>query len=158
MAGAVQAGGMLDEEAGSNAEPFVPHAAKANIAYSVVRNFLGSVILFPLLVFLPLTLIAGAWYANEFVKRLRFRLDGEYFFVRQGVVLYNYTLIPYENVQDIHVTQLFTDQLLGMWTVIVFTATVGGGAVRIPFLSRESAESLKGALFARMKEARNVTD
>ena len=149
---------MFGEEGRTN---FAQFAGKAHLIYTL-NSLLGllilSVIIFPLIVLLPLTIPFMVWYANQWLNRFKFTLDETELFVRYGVFLYNYQLIPYENVQDIHVTQSFVDQIFGMWSVIVFTATVGGGSVKIPMLEREGAEKLKDELFKRMKEARNVTD
>jgi len=149
---------MFGEEGKTN---FTQFAGKARLVY-ILNSLLGllifSVVIFPLTVLLPLTIPFIAWYANQWLGRFKFTLDESKLFVRYGVFLYNYQLIPYENVQDIHVTQSLVDQIFGMWSVTVFTATVGGGSARIPLLEKDGAERLKDELFRKMKEARNVTD
>ncbi len=150
---------MLDEERGENFEGFAGGAQLCIIVSTLLGVLMWSVILFPLIVALPLTLPLGAWYANEYLKRFRFRLDPSHLFVRRGVILYAYTLIPYENIQDVHVVQGYLDRLFGVWSVIVFTATASDrGSETVPCLSREGAESLRKSVFARIKEAKHVTD
>jgi len=109
---------------------------------------------------LPLPILAvGAGYGVLYLKTYLFTLEDGYFFVRRGVWVHSYTLIPYENIQDIHVVQGIIERLLGLTTLTIFTATTSGaGAESVPWLPRESAEKIKTALFKRMKEGRNVTD
>ena len=113
-----------------------------------------------LILLIPVAFFAtGAAYSKLFVDRFRFRLDDRLFFVRKGVFARANTLLPYENVQDIHVVQSITERVLGLSSAIIFTATTSGaGAEWIPGLSRDGAERLKAELFRKMKEVRNVTD
>jgi len=168
-----EGGGIFGEKARGNFEPF---AAQAWLLYAFwaaarVLAFSGIAILLlfaldmlfgfnllPLLFALPLILVAGVWYSTEYVRRFIFALDKKNLFIRRGVLLFNYTLTPYENIQDVQVNQSIVDRILGLWSVTVLTATVGGGATRVPFLSREGAGRVKDAIFARIKEARHVTD
>lgn len=95
------------------------------------------------------------WYISSFI----FSLEGQYLFVRKGVIAHSYTIIPYENVQDIHVVQSLSDRIFGVWSVIIFTATAtSAGSDNIFGLEKENAERLKEAVFAKMKEAKHVTD
>ncbi len=81
------------------------------------------------------------------------------FFSRKGVVTPSYTMIPYENIQDVHVSQGYVEKLLGLSTVRIYTATFSGrGSDAIPGLSRENAEAFKDALFARIKGVKKVVD
>jgi len=150
---------MFGEDTGENFEKFADGARISIILSNLVGVVFLSVVFFPCLALLPLTLPLGAWYGIEYLKRLRFRLDKTYFFVRKGVILYSYTLVPYENVQDVHVVQGYVDRIFGVWKVVLFTATASiQGSECVFGLSRESAEKLRTAIFKKMKEARHVTD
>jgi len=95
------------------------------------------------------------YYANSLV----FTLEKSCMMVRKGVIAYGYTLIPYENIQDIHQVQSLSDRLFGVWSVVIFTATTTSqGSERIFGLSQQSSERLKESLFAKIKEAKHVTD
>ncbi|MFH0818302.1 MAG: PH domain-containing protein, partial [Candidatus Micrarchaeota archaeon] len=88
-----------------------------------------------------------------------FELRGDCFFSRKGVFKASYTMIRYERVQDIHVNQSFFEMLFGLWNVSIFTATATDrGSENIPGLSKENAESLKTALFAKIKKVKKVVD
>ena len=137
---------------------FAPSGRMGFMVSSTASWIMASIILFPLIVVLPITVPPMLVYSWMYLGRLVFRLEGKALFVRRGAVKYSYSLIPYENIQDIHVTQTFFERLFGMWSVIVFTATIGGGAVSVPALAKDDAEKLKEALFKRIKEAKNVTD
>lgn len=149
---------MFGCDARANFKQFAPNARRGFLVSLLLTTIGFSIIIFPLILLLPLTIPLTLWYSGKYLERFVFTLDEDKFFVRKGVFLYSYTMIPYENVQDIHVTQSFTDMLFGMWSVVVFTATVGGGAVTVPALGRDGAGELKDMLFAKMKEAKNVTD
>lgn len=150
---------MLNEEEGKNCEAFAPNARTYFILSRLFSTLMISIVLFPLIVLLPLTLVVTGYYAMEYQKRLRFRMEDTHFFVRRGVILYAYTLIPYENIQDIHVVQGWLEQLFGIWSVVVFTATTTArGSETVPGLDKASAERLKTTLFERIREARHVTD
>jgi membrane protein YdbS with pleckstrin-like domain len=106
-------------------------------------------------VFVFLDVLYSWFYISSFI----FSLDEQYIFVRKGVIAHNYTIIPYENVQDIHVVQSITDRIFGVWSVIIFTATAtAAGSDNILGLKKEDAEVFKEAVFAKIKEAKHVTD
>lgn len=149
---------MLNEDK-ENFESFASGAKTLSIATNVLTVVVFSIILFPFLVLLPITGIFSIWYGNEYVKKFKFRLEKTHLFVRKGVITYSYTLIPYENIQDIHVVQGYLDRLFGMWSVSIFTATATAkGSEVVPWLTKEGAEKFKTALFEKMKEAKHVTD
>ncbi|VVB54143.1 Bacterial PH domain protein [uncultured archaeon] len=151
-------GGLLLSEGRQNFCSFAPNAQIGYVASSLWGTLIVSVILFPLILILPLTLTLTLFYSVFSLRKFIFILEKRNLLVRRGIIKYSYSLIPYENIQDIHVTQTFVERLFGMWSVTVFTATIGGGAVSIPALDKTDAEKLKDALFTKMKEAKNVTD
>jgi membrane protein YdbS with pleckstrin-like domain len=58
--------------------------------------------------------------------------DG-YLFVRKGVVTPGYTMIPYENIQDVHLDQPILEKALGLCNVRIYTATFSAkGSEMIP--------------------------
>ncbi|MFH1520679.1 MAG: PH domain-containing protein [Candidatus Micrarchaeota archaeon] len=141
---------MLNEDK-ENSELF-SDSAKLLTIFNNTLNILPFVII-------PLTWPLLIWYSLEYVKKFKFRLEKTHLFVRKGVITDSYTLIPYENIQDIHVSQGYTDRLFNMWNVSVFTTTATArGSEIVPWLTKESAEKFKTALFERIKEAKHVTD
>lgn len=150
---------MFSKDSGENFEKFANGAWLALAVSNLSGIVLINIIIFPLILLLPITIIAGLWYSKEYLKRFIFRFDDTHFFVRKGVILYSYTLIPYENIQDVHVIQGLVERLFGVWSVIIFTATTSSrGAETVPGLSREGAERLKETIFKKIKEAKHVTD
>lgn len=110
-------------------------------------------------VFAVLLLPVGFFYSWLYVSRFVYTLEEKCLLVRKGAIIYGYTLIPYENVQDVHVVQSFTGRVLGVWSVIIFTATAtSAGSEHIFGLGKETAERFKEKLFYRIKEAKHVTD
>jgi membrane protein YdbS with pleckstrin-like domain len=162
-------GGLFNAASGENAERFAPNALPYVLLWELAfAAFPCALILafaylvrpaLPSVVFVPAILCFAAWYGLKYVRSFMFRLDGMFLHVRHGVFMHAHTLLPYENIQDIHVTQGILERLFGLNTVIIFTATTSGaGAETVPWLTRDGAERLKAALFARMREARHVTD
>ena len=157
---------------GSGKPNFEPFASAAVLYYiidyatiaAILALILVACVLFlnisPLVLLIPVVFLAvGAAYSKMFVKRFAFRLEDRVFFVRKGVFARAHTLLPYENIQDIHVVQSITERLLRLSAVIIFTATYSGaGSEWIPGLPKEGAERLKAELFRKMKEVKNVTD
>ncbi|MFH0863153.1 MAG: PH domain-containing protein [Candidatus Altiarchaeota archaeon] len=152
-----------------NFEPFGPAVVLYYIIdyvaiTAILAAVLSALVLFlrmtPLILLIPVAFfLVCAAYSKMFVDRFRFRLDDRLFYVRKGVFASANTLLPYENIQDIHVVQSITERLLGLSSAIIFTATTSGaGAEWIPGLPRDGAERLKAELFRKMKEVKNVTD
>ncbi len=116
---------------------------------------------FPILglVLLVAIVVFEWWYFGEFLKKFAFELRPDHFFSRKGVFKASYTMIRYERIQDIHINQSIFEMLFGLWNVSVFTATATGrGSENIPGLSKENAESLKTALFQKIKKVKKVVD
>jgi len=150
---------MLEEEKEAD---FAHLAPNAWIWYAITRmseTLILSIALFPLIALLPLSIPFTIWYGREFIRTFRFRLDGTHLMVRKGVFKRSYTLIPYENIQDVHVVQGFVERMFGIWHIGIFTATASlRGSERILGLRQEEAQRLKSELFRRMREAKHVTD
>ena len=155
---------MFNEESEENAEKFAVGAKtemlfSSGVFFLVIINLAISIFFNLLIWVLPISIMAAIWYPSQYIKKFKFRFDKEYFFVRKGVVTYGYTLVPYENIQDVHVVQHILGSILGVWTVSIFTATVSNrGVETIPGLSKESAEKLKNGLFEKMRGAKHVSD
>jgi membrane protein YdbS with pleckstrin-like domain len=146
---------MLNEEKAKNQVPF---SGKAVIPFFLARAilFIAAIALALLiLVFIPQGannpgyLIAGAVLAFLLLLIL-------------GVFLYSkwyYTMIPYENIQDVHVDQPVIEKALGICNVRIFTATFSArGSETISGLSLADGESFKNAVFQKIKEVRKVVD
>lgn len=170
---------MLSENEVPNSFPFHPNSPKSFfvtnvlipiLMYFVVLLVLGFMVamimrsLFLLVLFLLAILslsgvVFGWWYSAEFFRTFRFSLRSDHLFSRKGVFKASYTAIPYERIQDIHVTQSLFESLFGMWTVSIYTATATGrGSEMIRGLAKENAEALKSSLFAEIKKVRKVVD
>ena len=136
-------------------------------------HYIGLSVLFSatLLDFMPNSLLKLSLYAVPLVyvilkviylwfyfKKFRFRFEEGFFYVRKGVIGSAHRLLPYENIQDIHVVQGVIERLLGISSVIIFTATTSAGSEWIPGLSPAGAERLKTELFKKVKEVKYVTD
>jgi membrane protein YdbS with pleckstrin-like domain len=165
---------VLSKTPADNFAKLSPMAVIANFAASlpVILLFCVFFVILALMtakmypLFLPLVLgltllylTLGFAYSHLFINSIIFTMEGQCFLVRKGVLMHSYTMIPYENIQDIHIVQSMTGRVFGVWSIIIFTATATEkGSEQVPGLRKEDAERLKEALFAKMKEARHVTD
>jgi|GEM_PF-3721772 len=103
--------------------------------------------------------IAARWYTSEFFRTFIYELRGDYFFSRKGVITPSYTLIPYNNIQDIHVEQSIYDRIFGLWAVKIYSATFSRRGSDIIFgLSKKTAERLKTETLERMRGVKQVVD
>lgn len=128
-----------------------------------VLAFIGALakgaFLFVFLAAAVLLLLADFVYSWLYISNFVFTMENPCFLVRKGAIIYSHTLIPYENIQDIHLVQSLTDRIFGVWSVLIFTATATEkGSEQVIGLSKESAEKLKEAIFLRIKEVKHVTD
>jgi putative membrane protein len=169
---------MLNEEKAKNPVPF---SGKAIIPFFLVRVIPFAVafaLALLLLVLLPQGadnseyLIAGAvsailiililgvfWYSRWYFRLFLFELRGSYLFSRKGVLTPDYTMIPYENIQDVHVDQPVIEKALGICNVRIFTATFSArGSETIIGLSLADGETFKNAVFQKIKGVRKVVD
>ncbi|MBN2014001.1 MAG: PH domain-containing protein [Candidatus Altiarchaeota archaeon] len=129
-----------------------------SLVISLILLALGVNPVIMILLFLLLLIILYL-YAREFFKTFLFELRGDYFFSKKGVITPSYTIIPYENIQDVHINQGILEKMLGLSTVRVYTATFSGrGSDMIPGLSWKNAEAFKDSLFKKMKEVKQVVD
>jgi len=169
---------MLNEEKAKNPVPF---SGKAVIPFFLVRAilFIAAIALALLLLFLLPQgannsdhIIAGAvlaflllsifsvfLYSRWYFKLFLFELRESCLFSRKGVITPDYTMIPYENIQDVHIDQPVIEKALGICNVRIFTATFSArGSETINGLSVADAEAFKNAVFQKIAGVRKVVD
>lgn len=114
---------------------------------------------FLVLLISPILLLLIYLYSREFFKSFLFELRSDFFFSRKGVITPSYTIIPYENIQDVHLEQSIIEKILGLWRVKIYTATFSDrGSDMIQGLSVSNVEAFKNALFTKIKEVKKVVD
>lgn len=144
---------MFGADSWTNPYPFAPNSKAAFITENALFWSMALFFLF------PLSSIFGIWYGSKYLERMRFSMRQKHMHVRKGVLIYNHTLIIYENIQDIHIVQGIWDRIFGMYRMIVYTATVDSKAsTAIPGLKKEDAESFKKAIFEKIRGADHVSD
>ena len=161
---------MLNEERVQNPAPF---SGKAIIPFFCVRMLLPAILLLVLLVLilpfglviLPLIafdlvlIVAVYWYSREYFRRFLFDLRADYLFAKEGVITPGYIMVPYENIQDVHVDQGILEKALGICYVRIYTATFSAkGSQTIQGLSLLDGERFKSMLFAKIGGVRKVVD
>ncbi|MFH1722002.1 MAG: PH domain-containing protein [Candidatus Altiarchaeota archaeon] len=112
-----------------------------------------------MIVFLIVIMGFFSWYSRRFFEVFVFEPRKDHFFTRKGVIVPSYTLIPYKNIQDIHLEQTVFDRIFGLWSVQIFSATYDPrGSDMIFGLNKENAENLKTEIFSKVKEVKEVVD
>ncbi|MCX8163736.1 MAG: PH domain-containing protein [Candidatus Micrarchaeota archaeon] len=109
--------------------------------------------------FLPfLLIISGALlllvylYHYLHYRRYYYDLDKEYLIIKEGVITYSETTIPYYRIQDVYIDQDPLDQIFGLYDLHVATAS-GQSSVNahIDGLNYENAQKVKMEILKRLK-------
>ncbi len=95
--------------------------------------------------------IEGIYYVRTF----RFSLQDELVFSRSGVISPGYTMIPYENVQDVQLSEGLLEKLTRTASV---TITTPASTLKVPYLERELAKGLRLELLARAEKHRGLAE
>lgn len=93
----------------------------------------------------------AVWMPSLTFDRWGYRLTDVDLRVESGVIVRNFSAIPLHRVQFVDIRQGFLDQLFGLATLRVHTASGLGADAAIPGLALEDAERLRGELVARAR-------
>jgi membrane protein YdbS with pleckstrin-like domain len=86
--------------------------------------------------------LVGLWHALARYRRWRFDLESDALTLQRGVLTQVDTAVPYVRVQHVDTQRGPLDRLLGLSTVVVYTAGSRGADVAVPGLTEERAEQL----------------
>ncbi|MEM3362189.1 MAG: PH domain-containing protein [Candidatus Anstonellaceae archaeon] len=85
-------------------------------------------------------------------KRYYYNLDKEYLIIKEGVITYSETTIPYYRIQDVYIDQDPLDQLFGLYDLHVATASGQSSLnAHIDGLNYENAQKIKLEILKRLK-------
>lgn len=95
-----------------------------------------------------LTVVFGAGTAHAFARyRIwRYRLREESLYLDRGVLTRVRTVVPYVRIQHVDVRRSALARMLGLSTIVVYTAGSRGADVVVPGLPRERAADLQHRL------------
>jgi len=96
----------------------------------------------------PPVLVAGLGWVWLRYRLWGFRVGGEDLFLTRGVFVYRETVVPYVRVQHVDTHRDPIDRVLGLSTLVVYTAGSRGADVAIPGLRPEEASDLQRRLKA----------
>lgn len=85
-------------------------------------------------------------YSYKSYLNFKFHIEGQRFFLRQGVFKFTDTDIPFDRIQNININQNLIQQLLNVVGFEIETAGQGSAEIKIKALSRENANALKQIL------------
>ncbi|MEM4137532.1 MAG: PH domain-containing protein [Candidatus Anstonellaceae archaeon] len=109
--------------------------------------------LFPfLLIVVGALFLAIYFYHYLHYKRYYYNLDKEYLIIKEGVITYSETTIPYYRIQDVYIDQDPLDQLFGLYDLHVATASGQSSLnAHIDGLNYENAQKIKLEILKRLK-------
>jgi len=85
-------------------------------------------------------------YSYKSYLNFKFHIEGQRFFLRQGVFKFTDTDIPFDRIQNININQNLIQQLLNVVGFEIETAGQGSAEIKIKALSRDDASALKQIL------------
>ena len=90
--------------------------------------------------------LLGVAYAFALYRRWRFDLEADALYLVRGVVTHVETAVPYVRVQHVDTQRGPIDRLLGLASVVVYTAGSRGADVTVPGLTPDRADELRNRL------------
>ncbi|WP_408958669.1 PH domain-containing protein [Natrinema sp. 74] len=93
-----------------------------------------------------LGLLLGAGYAVRLYRVWRFELQDDALYLERGVVTFVETAVPFVRVQHVDTQFGPIERVLGLSSVVVYTAGSRNADVRIPGLTPDRARSLQDTL------------
>ncbi|MFH0961425.1 MAG: PH domain-containing protein [archaeon] len=107
-----------------------------------------------LAVFLPLAALS-AIECFGFRRNYRFSLQREFVYTRQGTILKTHSLIPYENIQDVQLSEGLFEKLTGTATLHISTPASG---TSVPMVPLRLAETLKKEILDLAEKHRGLAE
>jgi putative membrane protein len=104
------------------------------------------------LIVLVLLLLLQLLYSYKSYLNFKFHVHEERFFLRQGVLNFTDTDIPFDRIQNININQNLIQQLLNVVGLEIETAGQKSAEIKIKALSREDALELKEILLKNRVE------
>jgi len=121
------------------------------LSSNIRNNYLHYVILgFVILLLLQLL------YSYKSYLNFKFHIEGQRFFLRDGVFKFTDTDIPFDRIQNINLNQNLIQQMLNVVGFEIETAGQGSAEIKIKALSREDANALKHILLKDKTQAKEV--
>jgi membrane protein YdbS with pleckstrin-like domain len=93
-------------------------------------------------------LVLGFVWVLLYYRRWVYQVRADSIYLERGVVTHVRSLVPYVRIQHVDTKQSFVERLLGLSTLVVYTAGSRGADVTIPGLLPEEARDLQ----SRVKE------
>jgi uncharacterized protein len=121
-------------------------AAVVGGALAGVRRFLVGFALAVVVVAVVGAVLLGTAYVALKFRAWRFEIRDDDLYLERGVVTRITTVVPFVRVQHVDTQRGPIERLLGLGSVVVYTAGSRGADVTIPGLTPERASELQGRL------------
>jgi membrane protein YdbS with pleckstrin-like domain len=121
-------------------------AALVGGALAGVRRFLVEFALAFVVAGILIVALLGVGYIVFKYRAWRFEIRDDDLYLERGVVTRVTTVVPFVRVQHVDTQRGPIERLLGLGSVVVYTAGSRGGDVTIPGLTPERASELQGRL------------
>lgn len=113
---------------------------------SILDNvWLGFIYPLGLPVFLTL-FFAGTVHSILRYRIWRYQIREDSLYLKRGVITRVHTVVPFSRLQHVDTQRAALERLMGLSTLVVYTAGSRGADVSIPGLKPEEAEELQGSL------------
>jgi membrane protein YdbS with pleckstrin-like domain len=93
-------------------------------------------------------LVLGLLWVVLYYRRWQYQVRTDAIYLERGVVTHVRSLVPYVRIQHVDTKRSFVERVLGLSTLVVYTAGSRGADVTVPGLLPEEARDLQG----RVKE------
>lgn len=93
-------------------------------------------------------LVLGLVWVVLYYRRWQYQVRTDAIYLERGVVTHVRSLVPYVRIQHVDTKRSFVERVLGLSTLVVYTAGSRGADVTVPGLLPEEARDLQG----RVKE------
>lgn len=124
-------------------------AAVGEIVLRDVRPMPWGIFIVPALLILS---YLALWAPPRRYRAWGYRMDAEELRVRRGVWTRVHTLVPLDHVQHIDVSQGPLERAFGICSLVLHTAGTLHSQIVVPGLSRDTAERMRDAIRAGMRE------
>lgn len=115
--------------------------------------FISSIILITIVIIFSLFIIIEAVYHFLYLKSIEYYFDKKNIVLKEGVISRSEKTIPYNNIQNIIVTQTFFQKIMNICNIFIQTAreNIYSTGMTIPAIDKSDAEKILNIIYEKIK-------